>query len=185
MCIHTSLSSWACLPPSCPTPLSHYRAQSWAPLYSSFLLASYRQSCLNGISSQARIQFRIMHCISLPHLPFLLQRGGLCNKKMSQTPGYSFQPWDLAPSLSSTRVCCVHRVCPPPLVCLVTHSYPTLCDPIDCSLLGFFVHGNPPGKNTGVGCHAFLQGFFPSQGSNPGLLHCRQILYQPRKQGFV
>ena len=34
-----------------------------------------------------------------------------------------------------------------------------------------------PGQNTGVGCHALLQGIFPTQGSNPGLLHCRQILY--------
>ena len=34
-----------------------------------------------------------------------------------------------------------------------------------------------PGKNTGVGCHALLQEIFPSQGLNPGLLHCRQILY--------
>ena len=33
------------------------------------------------------------------------------------------------------------------------------------------------GKNTGVGCHALLQGIFPTQGSNPGLSHCRQILY--------
>ena len=34
-----------------------------------------------------------------------------------------------------------------------------------------------PGKETGVGCHFLLQGIFPTQGSNPGLLHCRQILY--------
>ena len=34
-----------------------------------------------------------------------------------------------------------------------------------------------PGKDTGVGCHFLLQGIFPTQGSNPGLLHCRQILY--------
>ena len=33
------------------------------------------------------------------------------------------------------------------------------------------------GKNTTVGCHALLQGIFLTQGSNPGLLHCRQILY--------
>ena len=33
-----------------------------------------------------------------------------------------------------------------------------------------------PGKNTGVGCHFLLQGIFPTQGSNPGLLHCRQML---------
>ena len=36
---------------------------------------------------------------------------------------------------------------------------------------------NLPGKNTGVGCHFFLHGIFLTQGSNQGLLHCRQILY--------
>jgi len=36
---------------------------------------------------------------------------------------------------------------------------------------------NAPGKNTRVGSHALLQGIFLTQGSNPGLLHCRQILY--------
>ena len=36
---------------------------------------------------------------------------------------------------------------------------------------------NSPGKNTGVGCHSILQGIFATQGSNPGCLHCRQILY--------
>ena len=36
---------------------------------------------------------------------------------------------------------------------------------------------NSPGKNTWVGCHFFLQGIFPTQGLNPGLLHCRQIIY--------
>ena len=35
-----------------------------------------------------------------------------------------------------------------------------------------------PGKKTGVGCHALLQGIFPTQGSNPGLPLCRWILYQ-------
>ena len=34
-----------------------------------------------------------------------------------------------------------------------------------------------PGKDTGVGCHFLLQGIFPTQGLNPGFLHCRQILY--------
>ena len=33
-----------------------------------------------------------------------------------------------------------------------------------------------PGKDTGVDCHFLLQGIFPTQGSNPGLLHCRQTL---------
>ena len=39
------------------------------------------------------------------------------------------------------------------------------------------------GKNTGVGCHFLLQGIFPTQGSNLGLLHCMQILYQVSYKG--
>ena len=62
-------------------------------------------------------------------------------------------------------------------MCLVTQSCSTLCDPIDCSLTGSFVHGNSLGKSTGVGFHALLQGIFPTQRLNLGLLHCRQILY--------
>ena len=41
------------------------------------------------------------------------------------------------------------------------------------------------GKNTGVSCHAVLLGIFPTQGSNPGLLHCRQILYQLSHPGSL
>ena len=37
---------------------------------------------------------------------------------------------------------------------------------------------NSPGQNTGVGSLSLLQGIFPTQGLNPGLLHCRWILYQ-------
>ena len=40
-----------------------------------------------------------------------------------------------------------------------------------------------PGKNTGVGCHFLLQGIFPTQGLNPGLPHCRQMLYPLSHQG--
>ena len=40
-----------------------------------------------------------------------------------------------------------------------------------------------PGKNAGVGCHFLLQGIFLTQGSNPGLLHCRQTLYPLSHQG--
>ena len=39
------------------------------------------------------------------------------------------------------------------------------------------------GKDTGVGCHALFQEIFPSQGSNPGLLPCKQILYYLSQQG--
>ena len=62
-------------------------------------------------------------------------------------------------------------------VCLVTQSFLTLCNSIDCSLPGSSVHGDSLGNITEVDCYALLQEFFPSQGSNPGLLHCRQIIY--------
>ena len=42
---------------------------------------------------------------------------------------------------------------------------------------------NSPGQNTRVGSHSILQEIFPTQGSNPGLLHCRKILYQLSYQG--
>ena len=42
---------------------------------------------------------------------------------------------------------------------------------------------NSSGQNTGVGSLSFLQGIFPTQGSNPGLPHCRQILYQLSHKG--
>ena len=59
---------------------------------------------------------------------------------------------------------------------LVPLSCPTLCDPIGCIPPGSSVHGDSPGKNTGVGCHALLQGIFLTQGSNSQLRHCRWIL---------
>ena len=60
-------------------------------------------------------------------------------------------------------------------LCLVTHCV-WLCDPMDCSPLGSSVRGDSPGKNTRMDCHALLQRIFPTQGSNPGLPHCRWIL---------
>ena len=68
-------------------------------------------------------------------------------------------------------------------VCLVTQLCLTLCDPKDCSPPASAVHGDSSGKNNGVGCHALLKGIFPTQGSNPGLAHCRQILYHLSHQG--
>ena len=43
---------------------------------------------------------------------------------------------------------------------------------------------NSPGQNNGVGSHSLLQGIFPTQGLNPGLPHCRWILYQLKHQGM-
>ena len=56
--------------------------------------------------------------------------------------------------------------------------------PMDCSPLSSSVHGDSPGKNTrGVGCHALLQGIFPTQGLNPCLPHCKWMFYPLSQQG--
>ena len=60
---------------------------------------------------------------------------------------------------------------------LAIQSCPTLPNPKDRIPPDIPVHGDSPDKNTGVGCHALLQGIFPTQESNPLLLHCRWILY--------
>ena len=61
----------------------------------------------------------------------------------------------------------------------------TLYNPMDCSPPGSSVHDDSPGKNTGVGCHALLQGNILTQESNPSLLHCRRILYHLSYQGSL
>ena len=48
---------------------------------------------------------------------------------------------------------------------------------------GLFSPWNSPGQNTGLGSLSLLQGIFPTQRSNPGLPHCRQILYQLSHKG--
>ena len=69
-------------------------------------------------------------------------------------------------------------------ICFVAQSCLTLCDPVDYGLPDSFVL-EILGENTGVGCYAFLQGIFPTQGSNPGLPHCRCSLYCLSHQGSL
>ena len=53
----------------------------------------------------------------------------------------------------------------------------------DCSPLGSSVHGISQARKTGMHLHSLLQGIFPTQGLNQGLLHCRWMLYQLSYQG--
>ena len=70
----------------------------------------------------------------------------------------------------------------PSLVCVLGHYNCVRLFVVLCTI----AHQSPlrdfSGKNAKVGCHALLQGIFPIQGLNPGLLHCRQILYQPSNE---
>ena len=60
---------------------------------------------------------------------------------------------------------------------VVIQLCPTLCDLMFCSPPRLLCPWDSPGKNTRVGCHSLLQGIFSIQELNPGLLHCRWILY--------
>ena len=62
------------------------------------------------------------------------------------------------------------------LLLLAAQSCPTLCSPRDCRPPRLLCAWNSPGKNTGVSSYSLLQGIFPNQGWNLGLLYCRQIL---------
>ena len=60
----------------------------------------------------------------------------------------------------------------------VTQSCPTLCDPTDCSLPGFSVHGIFPGKSTGVGCHCLLC-FVPNKSKLSKLTSINHTILEP------
>ena len=66
---------------------------------------------------------------------------------------------------------------------LVAQSCPTLCNPTDCGPPGFSVHGILQARILEWVAIPFSRRIFPTQGWNPGLLHCRRILYQLRHQG--
>ena len=73
---------------------------------------------------------------------------------------------------------------------LISHTSKTENENESCSVVsdslrphGLYSPWNSPGHSTGMGSHSLLQGIFPTQGSNPGLPHCRQNLYQLNQQG--
>ena len=107
----------------------------------------------------------------------------------------------LVPSCFCAMLCSVTQSCPTlqsmgilqarilewvAMPCLSLRDLPNPdIKPKSLTLQAYSLLSEPPGKpmNTGVGSHALLQGIFPIQGSNPGLPHCRRILYQLSHQG--
>ena len=89
-----------------------------------------------------------------------------------------FSPWDspgktlewVAISFSNTLALFVESV-----------SHSAMSDSLRCR--GLYSPYNSAGQNTGVGSLSLHQGIFPPQGSNPGILHCRMILYQLSHKG--
>ena len=68
-------------------------------------------------------------------------------------------------------------------LCLVAQPCPTLCDPMDFSPPGSSGHGIPQVRTLEWVATPFSRGIFPTQGSNPCLLHCRQLFYCLSHQG--
>ena len=74
------------------------------------------------------------------------------------------------------------------VLCIVAQSCPALCDLMDCSPPGTSVHGDSPGQNTGVDCHALLQGILPTQGLTVILSYASKVMLnilQTRLQQYV
>ena len=105
-------------------------------------------------------------CIWNPRIP---------SKVVPKTSGWTQESTAYVSMCHGLNVCVPSR-----FMCMhakLLQSCLTLCNPMDCSPPDSSVHGDSPGKNTGVGCHFLLQGIFPTQGSNPhllGLLHWQE-----------
>ena len=108
-------------------------------------------------------------CPLPPNLPWGLKQRGLAATWYHMLYGGHWLPPSTGAPGSSVLFCAV--------LSQLTQSCLMLYDPLDCSPPGCSIHGESPDKNTGVCCHALPQGTFPTQGSNRGLPHCRQILY--------
>ena len=87
-------------------------------------------------------------------MSFLFSRGSQYSGENAQR-NQNFE-WERSEPEIKVCVCCA-------VLCLVSQLCPTLCNPMDYSLPGSSVCENTPGKHTGVGCHALLQGTFPTQ----------------------
>ena len=139
------------LPPTLPHPISlgHYRALGWASCIIQQLPTSY--------FPYSNVMFL---CYSLSSsyafLPPLYPQFSLCLNL------YSCPVNRLIATIFLDSIY-MHCAKSPPL-CM------TLFNPMDHSPPGSYVHGDSPGKNTGVGCHALLQEIFPMQGLNLCLL---------------
>ena len=133
-----------------------------------------------------KLQIKLLNQVLCPHLsvlPYSLLALDLCkissygskHKRSKWYQCYSFSKVKITPSSLVVTF----------LLLLLSRSgvCPTLCNPMDCSLPVSSAYGDSPSKITWVGCHALLQGTFPTQGLNLGLPYCMQILYHLSHQG--
>ena len=132
------------------------------------------------VSKQHVLPYDLLTCPSTSYPEWdLPSSGSISNRCCPKSPQnlkqdklINFKKW-YSPDLKAVLrnlVCVCVCVCWGWGVVKSLQSCPTLCDPMDCSPPGSSVHGDSPGKSTGVECHALLQGIFPTRGLNPHLL---------------
>ena len=114
-------------------------------------------------SKSSKVGFSIMWTENFQMFKLVLEKGEEPEIKLPTSAG-SLKKWESSRKASLSALLTMPK---PLTVWIITNcesesqvaqSYPTLCDPMDCSLSGFSVHGILHGKNTGVGCHFLLQG---------------------------
>ena len=136
----------------------------------------------------------IQHCICLRCTTYSTVRDHDYHSKFNEHPTFHIHVKLNIENLSSLvmraqhllpqQLSCVTCVCVCVCVCAQSlRSCLTLCGPRDCCPPCSSIHGDSPGKNTGMVGHALLQEIFPTQEVNPSLLHCRQIIYCLNHQG--
>ena len=137
------------------------------------------------------MRIKLIHITCLEQEEFALFVLLHCTACAILVPGHSNEStksWPLG-YLSIPRICYYYSACSVTQPCL------TLSNPMDYSpslskweSIGLLCPWDSPGKNTGVGCHALLQGIFPTQGSNPHLLCLllwQQVLYHSHHLGSL
>ena len=138
------------------------------PLQSCLTLCNTMEFSLQSSSVYGIIQARILEWVVMPS-----SKGSSSSR--DQTHVLCFLLWQVG-SLP---------LAPPRKPLPIFESESESCSVTSDSLWPHGLYGpwNSPGQNTGVGRHSLLQGTFPTQGSNPGILYCRRTLYQLSHQG--
>ena len=129
---------------------------------------------LQGIFPTQRLNPGLLHCRWI--LYQLSHKGSI---RMLEWEAYPFPRGSSQPR-NRTRVSCIAGVFLSSKFPFTSPMWSESCSVVSDSLPphGLYSPQNSPDQNTGVGSLSLLQGIFPTQRSNPGLLHCRWILYQ-------
>ena len=104
----------------------------------------------------------------------------ICHISLDDLMSFLLSKHKINSILKGFEVTCTYQG-PKCCLCEVSESRSVVADSLPRH--GLYSPWNSPDQNTGVGSLSLLQGIFPTQGLNSGLLHCRQILYQLSHKG--